>query len=188
MIDTVDIFSSPIFRKKLSIDNTKILEYCLSLEKKDPGRVVSNLGGWQSSPIFETPNELKELYNLISQFSDEVCKHMELYPVEIFNSWININRYKDSNWPHTHADSVLSGVYYVKTPENCGNIEFENASNETIPVFVQRTGMNRFHSPNWVCPSTEGDLYIFPGWLRHGVNPNYNKLEERVSISFNLIH
>ena len=31
----------------------------------------------------------------------------------------------------------------------------------------------------------EGRMYIFPGWLEHGVEPNQST-EDRVSISFNV--
>ena len=34
-------------------------------------------------------------------------------------------------------------------------------------------------------PVAENTLYLFPGWLNHFVNPNLNKTEERISISFN---
>lgn len=188
MKEFVDLFTVPLGRKFLSIDNQKILEYCTSLKQKDPGRTISNLGGWQSNDISDYSPELNKLFGEIHVFANEMCRHMELDPVTIYNSWVNINEYKDSNWPHTHADAVLSGVYYVKTPENCGDIEFENVALDSIPFFLQYENRNKFNSTNWKMQSKEGILYIFPSWLRHGVNPNFNKNEERVSISFNLIH
>ena len=38
----------------------------------------------------------------------------------------------------------------------------------------------------WLTEVMPGRLYIFPSWLRHDVEPNLNKKEKRISISFNL--
>lgn len=181
-----ELFVTPVFRKKLSLDNSKILTYCLSLEKKDSGRTVSNMGGWQSNDIVGNPKELTELNSLISDFSSEICQIMQIEPVKLYNSWVNINRYKDCNWPHTHDDAILSGVYYVKTSEDTGNIQFNNPN--SISGNLRINNYNKFNAPDWWLPTTEGVLYVFPSWVRHGVQINMNKSEERVSISFNLIH
>jgi len=188
MSEVINLFSVPLYRTKFNIDNEKILQYCLSLEKTDPGRIISNLGGYQSNDIDGTPPELQELFSLITAFSTNICEKMEIYPVRMFNSWVNINRYKDMNWPHTHSDAIISGVYYVKTPYNCGDIEFENPASDSINPFLRWYDSNCFHACNWKMPTEEGLLYLFPSWLRHGVNPNFNKEEDRVSISFNLVH
>jgi len=188
MAELIDLFTTFLFEKDLDVDNEKILQYCLSLEKTDPGRVISNLGGYQSNDIFESPPELEELFDLIESTSFQLCKEIELYPIKRYNAWVNINRYKDSNWPHTHNDAILSGVYYVKTPENCGDIEFENPASDAMNPHLISSGENRHLSCNWRMPIQEGKLYIFPGWLRHGVNQNLNKDEERISISFNFLH
>ena len=46
--------------------------------------------------------------------------------------------------------------------------------------------MNEENSLEWWMPSIENYLYLFPSWLSHWVEPNLNKKEERISISFNL--
>jgi uncharacterized protein (TIGR02466 family) len=183
-----EIFITPIFKTKLLLDNEKILSYCHSLRKKDSGRSVSNMGGWQSSDVLGSPSELKNLYNSIAKFAGEIADVLEIDSVKVHNLWININGYKDFNWPHTHDDAILSGVYYVKTPENCGNIQFDNPSSRVTLGHMRIKNFNKFNSPSWWMPSSEGLLYIFPAWLPHGVKPNFNENEERVSISFNLIH
>ena len=130
MAEFTDLFTVPLFEKVLNLDNDEILSYCHSLEKQDPGRIISNMGGYQSNDIFNPPEQLEELFSSIVDFSLEICNEIEVYPVRMHNAWVNINRYKDSNWPHTHPDAILSGVYYVKTPEDCGDIEFENPASD----------------------------------------------------------
>lgn len=187
-MEIVNLFTTPLCSKSLVLDNDLILSYCYSLRNKDQGRTVSNRGGWQSNDITDVTYPLVDLLNGIIEFSSEICNVLGLYPLEIKNCWVNINGYKDCNWPHTHGGAILSGVYYVKTPKDCGHIEFQNTSAELMPVNLQITDFNEFNSENRVLPSEEGKLYIFPSWLKHGVNPNLNRYEERVSISFNLVH
>tara|TARA_A100001234_G_scaffold68921_1_gene60693 strand:+ start:8828 stop:9367 length:540 start_codon:yes stop_codon:yes gene_type:complete len=165
------LFTIPLFSADLSLDNETILDYCTNLWDRDLGRDVSNSGGWQSNDIPVLPEELERLFVDIHTFAEECCEELEISPVKVYNMWVNINQYKDFNWPHDHSDSALAGVYYVKTPNNCGDIAFEH------PVEDKMT----------IMPSVEGRLYIFPAWLRHRVNPNMSR-EERVSISFNLDH
>lgn len=186
-MECIDIFSFPIFKKNLELDNQKILKFCLSQEKSNPGRSKSNFGGWQSNAFQTPPKELKELFDIILDYSKMICDFMNLEYVTFGDGWININKYKDFNWTHSHPFSLLSGVYYVKTPENCGNIEFENPDvGEFLDIKRYVKNLNKFNSPTCSMPSEEGILYMFPSWMRHKVFPNMNETEERISISFNL--
>ena len=103
--------------------------------------------------------------------------------------WVNIGLYKDSNSSHNHPFCDISGVYYVKTPEKCGNITFEHPAIDVLDYYFPKPSgeFNEYNSPNWWKPAVENSLYLFPGWLKHYVEPNLNKTEERVSISFNTI-
>jgi len=187
-METIDLFTIPLCKKSLTLDNDLISSYCYYLKEQDRGRSVSNKGGWQSNDIIDTPYPLTELLNCIKEVCLDISNVLELHPLQINNYWININGYKDCNWPHTHGDAILSGIYYVKTPKNCGNIEFENRCSEVMPVNLQVTNFNQFNCERRMFPSEEGILYIFPSWLRHGVNPNLNQHEERISVAFNLVH
>jgi uncharacterized protein (TIGR02466 family) len=42
------------------------------------------------------------------------------------------------------------------------------------------------NSSRWNIAVEESDLILFPSWLKHGVDPNLNKEEDRISISFNI--
>jgi hypothetical protein len=180
------IFSIPLFRQKFSLDNESIKSFSLFRKQTDSGRVISNVGGWQSNEfnLKKPPKELKEVSKCIFDFSLEICKFMGIEPVSGGTAWININENGHFNWSHTHPQSTLSGVYYVKTPNDCGNIEFENPS-MSLMTNMKVKSYNVFNSSSLMVPSEEGTLYIFPSWLPHKVHPNLSN-EERISISFNL--
>ena len=44
---------------------------------------------------------------------------------------------------------------------------------------------NSYNSHCWEFIPEENVIYLFPAWLKHSVQPNLNKNEERISFSFN---
>ena len=185
-----ELFKTPIYKVKLNLDNKIMKDYCFTLQKKDKGRCISNLGGWQSNDLIGIHKPLMKMIQEIVDHSNIFANNIGLKtPVKMGNCWININGYKDYNREHSHPHSILSGVYYLNTPKNCGNIFFKHPCNDYFNYDWDNKNIvnkNEYTSPEWWLPSTEGNLYIFPGWLTHYVKPNLNKKEKRISLSFNI--
>ena len=187
-----DIFKIPVYKTSLSLDNKSIKKHCLNLSKKNKGRSVSNLGGWQSDNLSGVHKPLNDLFINLEKHANIFSREIGLIKKLFLNNiWTNINKYKDSNMLHCHPNSIISGVYYVKTPKNCGNINFINSSKDELQIDWNKNkkaynGYNAYNSLEWFLPSIENGLYLFPSWLKHYVKPNMNKKEERISISFNL--
>ena len=175
-------FKIPIWEFDLDIDNDILNDYCLQFSKETPSVTKSNQGGYQS------PNLLLNQLEICTLVSDIEWKLREIQETPCYkiinlvisNIWFNVNRYGNSNLPHLHPMSHYSGVYYVRTPENCGNIYLEHPALDLL-----------YHYPNggkdalFIGEALEKRLYIFPSWLKHYVSPNLNKDQERISISFN---
>lgn len=187
-----EIFKTPIYKTSLTLDNKSIKKYCLNLSKKDKGRIISNVGGWQSDNLSGVHKPLNNLFLNLETHANIFGKQIGLIKkLFINNIWININKYKDSNKLHCHPNSIISGVYYVKTPKDCGDINFINPSSDELQIDWNKhkkafNGYTVYNSIEWFLPSIENELYLFPSWLKHYVKPNMNKKEERISISFNL--
>jgi len=187
-----EMFSIPFFSESIDLNNDEIAQYCETQRKGDwVGNSVSNAGGWQSNPFYDIPEELTDLFSSVKRFSSEVCEVLGIDEIEFVNGWINISEFKDFNWPHTHADAILSGVYYVRAPENCGNIVFEHPNIETMECVLDPSNIKvftKFNTIGWQKNPQAGTLCLFPGWAKHYVNPNRNENNEdsRISISFNL--
>jgi len=191
-----DIFKVPIYEFRLDLDNDKLYDFCLKYEKEDSGdssRVISNLGGYQSKdldlnePILQPL--LKEIKLHVDTFSNKVLNGLDQ---NIDNIWLNINRYKDSNLVHNHPNAEISGTYYIKTPDKCGQISFEHPAFYTLCYYnSQREGAKEkeewgpYDSITWAMPVYSGSLYLFPSWLNHRVESNYNLNQDRVSFAFN---
>ena len=185
-----DLYTVQVYKEKLSLDNKKMADYCLSMAKKDKGRVKSNLGGWQSDDLQGIHKPLNELMEDIIYHSNQFGKHLHFkHDLQFANIWVNINGFKDTNQVHLHQHCMLSGVYYIQTPKDCGVIEFRHPGYDVINYDWNDRNIKEFNNTNsteWWLPVEAGHLYIFPSWLSHLVKPNLNKKEKRISISFNM--
>jgi len=183
-----NIFQIPIYGTKLSLDNSAIRSHCLSLTKIDKGRVKTNSGGWQSNNLPKNEKVLTPFYQGITYHANEFLKRLEFNgDLYLDNIWININGYKDYNIAHKHDNAHISGVYYVRTPKNCGNIIFNRPGIDefTYDWNENHKAFNFWNSATRWQRAEESMLYLFPGWLNHYVEPNLNRKEKRISISFN---
>ena len=150
------------------------------MSKSDEGVQISNRGGWQSKPFFQPEKEFELLWADIEEKINMYHQTIELKNgVRISDMWFNVNYKGSANRQHQHSGSIHSGVYYIRTPENCGNLCFEH------PSPLHNTEWD--HVPNVMGYIPQANnLYLFPNWLSHYVLPNLNEKEERISISFNL--
>lgn len=183
-----EIFRIPIWKKNLNLNLEKLYKDCYELKKEYESRSVSNRGGYQSTELKTDEKKLQELIELSEKEANLFADHLQIKNVELDNYWLNINQYKDFNIPHVHTFSLLSAVFYIKTPKDCGNISFTNPSRRVMefdwsPWNVKN--WNEYNSYTWWMPSEENMLYIFPSWLEHFVDPNQNQNEERISIALN---
>ena len=166
-------------------NNAELKRFAYDRQKVDPGRVISNFGGYQSSDIRLGDNA--EVDRLIETLEIEIsgcARQVGLPQLELYNIWININPPNSYNHLHNHTNSVLSGVYYVDAQEGQGNIQFERSDNGEYHIPTQVEKGTYYTSTRATYASKTGALYIFPGWLKHSVQGN-KSTADRISISFN---
>ena len=188
----INLFPSSIHR--LGINNfndykNKLVEEAYQERNEDPkGRRISNRGGWQSDQIEVQQCKSETLKKLIidslsgfQPMSEKVSMYVE--------GWTNINEPGNFNVRHNHPRSDLSGVLWIKTPKNSGNIVF------TSPHFFNRyqeidsyTDEFKYNSNSYISYyfiPKEGHILIFPSFLEHEVEINKSD-EDRISYSFNI--
>tara|TARA_Y200000002_G_scaffold284032_1_gene238042 strand:+ start:979 stop:1554 length:576 start_codon:yes stop_codon:yes gene_type:complete len=178
-------FPSVIWSGMLNgVDNDKIETFAYDRKNLDKGVQISNYIGWQSNSIKQGDNEeFDQLVNAITEQVNACAAQAELPEIGIQNIWLNINTPGAYNTLHNHAGSVLSGVYYVKSDPSQGNIMFER--NDGAEYFLPPMEKpNYFTSTATTYKAMTGAIYVFPGWLKHSVQPNLTK-DDRLSISFN---
>ncbi|MBR19867.1 MAG: hypothetical protein CMA64_06940 [Euryarchaeota archaeon] len=178
-------FPSVIWSGLLSgVDNDLIETFAYDRKNLDKGVEVSNYIGWQSNSIRHGDNEeFDQLVSAVTEQVDGCAAQAELPPLQIQNIWLNINTPGAYNTLHNHAGAILSGVYYIKSDPSQGNIMFERGDNAEyfLPPMEKA---NYFTSTATTYKAMTGAIYVFPGWLKHSVQPNLTK-DDRLSISFN---
>ena len=188
MNNTYDIFRTPVYCEDTNLDNETMARYCLNLMEKDTGRKVSNEGGWQSNDLQGIHYPLNNLFKTITDSVNNFATSLKLPKQKIDNIWINVNGYRDYNQEHLHPNSHLSGVYYIQTHKDCGDIEFGNPYKDMIESYwwphIEDNNDPRVVL-KWCMPAEIGKLYVFPSWLSHRVLPNLDKDKKRISISWN---
>ena len=194
------LFATPLYSADLNLNLTNLEHFCKKHQQKNKeGEQKSNNGGYQSNFILPHKGPLDPLIKEIETNANVFAKQFlnKKLIQKIDSIWMNTNSYKDSNRVHSHPGSTISGVYYVKTPSNAGNIAFQHPAMEILGHYYNSMSAlpgeinepeeyGQFNTSSVVCPAKENVLYLFPSWLMHFVESNMNKTEERISISFNI--
>ena len=92
--------------------------------------------------------------------------------------WASVHSHGSAHLPHTHAQSVVSGVMYLQVPPGSGAFMVEDPRGP-LPPFSNR----------YMVQPAAGDVLLFPGWLQHAVapsGPGTTPDTPRISVSFNV--
>lgn len=188
-----DWFPTPVWN--FAIDNYQELNKNLLQEIKAEqnrdrqGEKLSNVLGWHSANNLHERESFQRLnqviYNNVFEVATFLRWNLQQFSFNITTCWAVVNGKFASNSVHNHPNSILSGVYYLKTPENCGGIFFSDprpASQMLLPPVVE---FNLWTFPKVSYKPYEGMMLLFPSWLLHGVEMNMSD-EVRICLSFNI--
>jgi len=104
--------------------------------------------------------------------------------IEITQMWANKQDDNSIHPPHTHANSLHSGIYYLKASDKTSGTQFFDPRAQ-VKCFVPRREKYIIANSNvYQIDSVTGEGVIFPSWLQHWVPPNKN---ERITVSWNVI-
>jgi len=186
--EQINLFATPVWKLETDIQCKPIKSLVHHVKKTNKvGNKLTNMGGWQSSayPCVEIPQALKPLFSLLDTSVRSCLDAIDIpNPVKMINFWFNINEKGNYNKLHNHRGTLISGVFYIETPENCGSISFEryDDSQYFLPEDLQKR--NLFTGSAIHFEPKEGRLLLFPSWLLHQVEPSQTT-KPRISMSFN---
>jgi uncharacterized protein (TIGR02466 family) len=101
--------------------------------------------------------------------------------------WVNVLPEGGSHSSHIHTNAVLSGTYYVTSPEGSGPIVFEDPRHGLMMAAPPRKAQAPRPLRTYVSETpVPGSLILWESWLRHEVPLNRARAE-RISVSFNLV-
>tara|TARA_B100000902_G_C27268953_1_gene895219 strand:+ start:174 stop:782 length:609 start_codon:yes stop_codon:yes gene_type:complete len=179
-----NIFPQPIFKsEKYELKDAEVFHINQLDREKNKGG-----GGNQRSKtdklLEENPmSNLKTwIMDNVKEYAFDILKvnkeHTYFYMTQ---SWANFNTIKTSHHKHWHANSLISGVFFVdgfKTP-----IRFSSKF-PLFPLEFKYTEFNDLNGESYQIEMEPGRLLLFPSMLEHEVDFNDQNIQ-RVSISFN---
>jgi uncharacterized protein (TIGR02466 family) len=183
-------FVSFLATDTLDVDLASIESYLYDHVKQDTGRTVSNFGGYQSNDLnLDIESPLKPLFRQIEERANALHSSIMLKKTlrqKIDNAWFNVNKRGDYNIPHVHPRVCFSGVFYVKTPKNCGDLILRNPAPSLEHIIIESNveRYSEFTSPAAQFSPEAKKLVIFPSWLLHYVSASQAD-SDRISIAFN---
>ena len=134
------------------------------------------------------PDLKKEIEHHCELFVKKYLKLKENAKFYLQNSWSVKHNPGDHAQIHSHGSSLLSGVYYLKTKPNCGNLVFHknpiytNTFHQSIRFEYDEE--NNINAGQYAIDVSEGKIILFPSHLEHGVYKNKSN-DERYSLAFN---
>jgi uncharacterized protein (TIGR02466 family) len=147
---------------------------------------------WQSQRPFTTEKSVKKLLKSVFGMARVIASFLKW---DIGDNkpvckvcWANIHPPGSYHTRHLHPSSAqLSGVYYIRAPENGGNIIFHDLPRflglwDSVPEILEPTYHNI--SQFEVTPE-EGLCILFPAYMMHEVETNRSS-EDRVGLAFNI--
>ncbi len=170
--------------------NQQLLQATYAERQRDnQGVNWSNALGWHSKNDLHLHPEFQAIAKIAItkalESGQEIGFDLTRFTMIVTNCWAVINPKFASNFVHNHPNSVLSGVYYLKAPENSGGIFFRDPRDVAHMFMPSLAELTPWTIQKITYKATEGKMIIFPSWLNHGVEPNLSE-EERVCISFNI--
>jgi|DEB0MinimDraft_4_1074332.scaffolds.fasta_scaffold00309_10 uncharacterized protein (TIGR02466 family) len=179
-----ELFPTPVYKSKIEVQD-EWLKLCETTEyermKTGNGDISKNRKILNDLNI---KNDIEDHLNVYVRDWLKVHWKTEFY---LTSSWLV--KHKKGDWAqlHHHANSLISGVYYLKTPENSGNIKFHKFFNKNLFDETLRfdfTDDNFINAESVSFDVNAGDIILFPSHLTHSVDENFND-ETRYSLAFN---
>lgn len=86
---------------------------------------------------------------------------------------------------HQHANSFLSGAFYVDVPADAKPIRFRDPRLQARTLDIPVEAELRINRRYYEIEAGNGQLVLFPSWLEHRVRASHSD-EGRTSVSFNM--
>ncbi len=188
------VFAVPIYLKRQAVLDSDIVALRqLAVNHTQKLSSVEYYGAMsKNSYLLNEPNCV-ELKNKIKNFVQEYayCYLGFQGQFEITQSWVSVKAPGQEHHPHSHANSIVSGILYFDNDGDCEPINFlrpgYNANLAHYTMTPIRNEINNEFTFTQVSFSVENYmLVLFPSYLMHFVNINKSNVN-RYSMAFNAV-
>ena len=184
------LFPCPIY----SANRNSNLDSIEEIEIKD----IIQKGLFQNKTLTDYHSNDSYLFDTKLKNLKKFCEqHIENYVKQVINplreldfyitqSWLNVVEPGGSIHRHWHANSIISGSFYISTEED-DRIVFTDPNKAVRGIIkLDQKEYNVWNSQTWFFPVENNLLFLFPSWLEHEVPPNEKATTNRISLAFNV--
>ena len=186
------MFSTPVFVedvKDTNLEKEALIKLAYKMKSREPSQEKTNVGGYQTGAMHKST----EFLNLIAKLQQNINENLNTYAfdqkleIKVRNAWININNKDAFNRPHVHPSSEFACIFYLKIPENSGNVVFIKDSMYRMDGICDLPAKesNILNCLSFFIKPEENRFVMFPSYVEHFVEEN-KSTEDRISLSFNL--
>jgi uncharacterized protein (TIGR02466 family) len=182
-ITVIPLFPTPVFSYEIEMEETD-RSFLLN---QYPDNVIKNTGNLTSIDHNILKNKKvklleKKLLLCVNDAFDRIHTPRLKCKLYITQSWLNFTCKDQYHHQHSHPNSFLSAVLYLKAAEEDFIVFHHPSLDHNYEIYSNQ--YNMFNSISWQIPVKENILLIFPSTLPHSV-PTVNHDNLRVSLSFN---
>ena len=193
----LDMGISPIFPLPIFLDEAEGSEYTdiqkeltdtkHTLKFNDSGSyMILNENPFNSNFLIESGchHSIKFINKTVDKFVTSLYGEYDkdIFKWEILESWMTKTIKGRCAREHSHGSYDISGVYYLDTNGNDGNLIFTNTNHNLESNMLLH---KLIRNGDAAMPLKNGKIFLWPGQLRHKTLINETD-HERISISFNI--
>ncbi len=118
----------------------------------------------------------------VAEYFNAVYVPKNKVSLRVTQSWLNYSKPGEWHHKHSHANSFVSGVLYIKAAKDSDKIYFYKDGYRQLEF--PASNYNVYNSQSWWLPVETGKLMLFPSSLTHSVEPVQAE-DTRISLAFN---
>ena len=146
----IPIFPTPVYFSKLNRELTKEEIFFINNSKFD---IIQNQGNTRSTESYILNNKIlknlkEELDSTVQDYFNKIISPANNITPYITQSWVNFTEKNQYHHRHTHANSLVSGVFYINCNEEHDKIKFFNDTYRVIKLEVK--DWNEWNAESWL--------------------------------------
>ena len=158
------------------------------------GEAMAERSSKLGTPQHQTDDRLHEraeLAGMIAFFRECAADYMEALSyrstleLRLQCCWASTLVQADGFQMHQHANSFLSGAFYLEVNAAAKPIQFRDPRPQARTLDIPVDEELRINRRYYEIDACNGQLVLFPSWLEHRVRPSYSDAS-RTSVSFNM--
>ena len=136
---------------------------------------------YQKNKIINS-SQLKPFYEVVNPIIKEFSKKSNIIYRSKVEYWIQDYKMSNTHKIHAHPGNNISGIYYIRSNDHAGNIEFFSPNPHT---YFTNSYPNTVPSDRFIFKPQPGLFLLFPSYLFHQIQPSSNPSCVRTCLAFN---